>query len=595
MRTQQQRTKRRLIATAMAVALFGATSVQAEVRALVGHFAPFADSLSGTSVSIRVNGATALENVVFGQFTEYLSLGDAGMYTLEVVPTGSTEAAISAEVMLPDGDYTVLAAGDGVNQPLSLLALSDEPTAGDQVNLRVVHAAPFAATAEATSVSIRDQNNEVVGGLASVPFGANSGFLVVPPGRYDLKVASPDGTTDFIDARPVDLPAGAVVTVVATGGANGFPLGLTAIADGAAPSNPLALFEIGPVQIAIAHLAPFAADLDGTAVNVLVNGGQILSGVRYKDFTDFLTLPAQGAYQVDVVPVGASEPAISGEVALDGNRSYVAAAIGNGLTQPLDLLLVEAPTVQNEGDYALRIVHAAPFAATAEATSVSIRTDGGDVVAGLASVPYGAFSPSLSLPVGTLDVKVATPDGSTNLIDLAPVDLPAGAAATVFAIGDGINQPLGILAVPFGELPLETPVDFSANGHWSVVGQDFNGFSLVPMPGQNRLTGTWYSYAPSGGAQAWFFIDSCQSAAGAEGCAVPGGFDNASSTMSVYATSGGSFNDPTGGAATLTEVGTITIDFGETPCSRAEASFDVEGFGSGSFQIENLTPGAGCQ
>lgn len=593
MRTQQ-RGKHGLIGTAIAIALFGAATARAEVRALVGHFAPFADSLSGTSVSVRVNGATALENVVFGQFTEYLSLGEAGMYTLEVVPTGASEAAISATVMLPDGDYTVLAAGDGVNQPLSLLALLDTPVAGDQVNLRVVHAAPFGDNPEATSVSIRDQNNAVVGGLASVPFGANSDFLQVPPGRYDLKVASPDGSTDFIDARPVDLPAGAVVTVVATGGANGFQLGLTAIADGAAPSNPLALFEIGPVGVAIAHLAPFAAELDGTAVNVLVNGSQILAGVRYKDFTGELTLPAQGAYQVAVVPVGATEPAISAEVALDGNRSYVAAAVGNGLTQPLDLLLVEAPSVQNEGDYALRVVHAAPFAATAEATSVSIRTDGGAIVAGLAEVPFGAFSPSLSLPVGTLDVKVATPNGSTNLIDLAPVDLPAGAAATVFAIGDGINQPLGILAVPFGELPLETPVDFATNGHWTVTGQPFTGFSLVPLPAQNRLTGTWYSYAVSGGAQAWFFVDSCQTAAGAEGCTVAGGFDNRTSTLAVYSTSGGAFGGAAADSASLSKIGTLTLDFGDTPCSRAEASYDLEGFGTGSFTIENLTPSAAC-
>jgi hypothetical protein len=263
------------------------------------------------------------------------------------------------------------------------------------------------------------------------------------------------------------------------------------------------------------------------------------------------------------------------------------------LTQPLGLLLVEAPGVQNEGEYALRVVHAAPFAATAEATSVSIRTDGGDVVAGLEAVPYGAFSPTLSLPVGTLDVKVATPNGATNLIDLAPLDLPAGAAAAVFAIGDGINQPLGILAVPFGELPLETPVDFASNGHWSVTGQPFTGFSLVPLPRENRLTGTWYSYATSGGSQAWFFVDSCQTAPGAGGCATPGGFDNRSSTLAVYSTSGGSFSGAT--EASLNQIGTIALDFGDTPCSRAEANYDIEGFGSGSFQIENLTPSAACQ
>lgn len=578
---------------AVAALLLAAPMAQAEVRAVVGHFAPFAEDLQGTSVSVRVNGVTALENVVFGQFTEYLNLGEAGMYALEVVPTGASEAAISVQLMLADGDYTVLAAGDGVNQPLGLIALSDEPAAGEGINLRVVHAAPFADSAEATSVSIRDQDNAVVGGLSAVPFGADSGFLQVPAGRYDLKVASPDGSSDFIDARPVELPAGAVVTVVATGGANGFPLGLTAIAEGAAPSNPLALFEIGQAEVTVAHLAPFAATLADTAVNVRINGAEVLSGVEFKDFAGPLSVP-QGAYQVEVFPVGSTSAAIAGEIGLDGNTSYVAAAVGNGLTQDLGLLLVETPSVANDGDYALRVVHAAPFAATAEATSVSIRSDGGAVIAGLQSVPFGAFSPALSLPVGTLDVKVATPNGATNLIDPAPVDLPGGARATVFAIGDGINQPLGILAVPFGELPLERPVDLASNGHWSVLGQPFTGMSLVPLPAENRLTGTWYAYAPSGGAQAWFFVDSCQSDAGAEGCAVPGGFDNRSSTLAVYATSGGAFNDPLAGTATLQQVGTITLDFGDNPCFEADASYQIEGFGSGSFQIENLTPSAGC-
>ncbi len=570
---------------------FSATAL-AEVRATVGHFAPFADSLAGTSVSIRVNGAEALSDVRYGQFTEYLTLGEAGTYLLEVVPTGTMTAAISAEVTLPDGDYTVLASGDGTNQPLGLIALSDDNSApaDGNIKLRVVHAAPFAA-GDGTAVSVRDQNNAVVGGLASVPFGAFSDYLEVPAGRYDLKVASPDGSADFIDARPVRLDSGAIVTVVAQGGANGFPLGLSAIAPGAAPTNPLALFEIGPVNVTVAHLAPFAPVIADTAVNVLVNGTQILSGVTYKQFTDPLPLPAQGAYQIDVVPVGATEPAISGELQLDGNRGYVAAAVGNGLTQPLDLLATEVPAIDG-GDYALRVVHAAPFAATAAATAVSIRTDGGAVVAGLSEVPYGAFSPALSLPVGALDLKVATPNGSTNLIDLPEVELPAGVQATVFAIGDGINQPLGILALPVGELPLETPVDFSSNGHWNIVDQIFEGLSLIPRPEENRLVGTWYSYATAGGDQRWFVVDTCQSAPGDSSCANPGGFDNRTAEMAVYSTSGGTFGG--GNMPMLTRVGLLTLDFGDTPCTDAQASYEIDGIGSGTFAITNLMPSAAC-
>lgn len=583
---------RLLSAALMCTGMALSPAALAEVRATVGHFAPFADSLQGTSVTIRVNGADALTDVRYGQFTEYLPLGEAGTYILEVVPTGSMDAAISAEVTLPDGDYTVLASGDGVNQALGLIALGDDNSApaDGNIKLRVVHAAPFAA-GDGTAVSIRDQNNAVVGGLASVPFGISSDFLEVPAGRYDLKVASPDGSTDFIDARPIDLPAGTIVTVVAQGGANSFPLGLSGIAVGAAPTNELALFEIGPVDVTIAHLAPFSPVIADTAVNVLVNGAEVLSGVSYKQFSDPLPLPAQGAYQVDVVPVGSSDPAISVELQVDGNRSYVAAAVGNGLTQPLDILVTEVPAIDG-GDYALRVVHAAPFGATDAETAVSIRTDGGAVVAGLAEVPYGAFSPSLSLPLGALDLKVASPNGATNLIDLPEVELPAGVRATVYAIGDGINQPLGILALPVGELPLETPVDFATNGHWSIVGQLSEGLSLIPRPEENRLTGTWYSYAASGGNQRWFFVDTCQSEAGADGCAVPGAFDNQTAVMSVYTTEGGVF----GGAVEpmLSRVGELTIDFGADPCVSGDASYDIEGIGTGTFQIANLLPSPGC-
>ncbi len=214
------------------------SSVQAQVRAVVGHFASFADSVEGTSVSINVNGATALEGVVFGQFTDYLELGAAGSYTVEIFPTGSTTAAITLTADLADGDYTLLAAGDGANQDLTLLALVDDNTApaAGNIKLRVVHAAPFADTLEGTNVSIRTAGGDVIGGLSEVPFGVASGYLELPANTYDVKVASPDGNTNFIDPLPVELAAGGIVTVVAAGGSN-LPLSIFALPVGELPTR----------------------------------------------------------------------------------------------------------------------------------------------------------------------------------------------------------------------------------------------------------------------------------------------------------------------------------------------------------------------
>lgn len=568
--------------------------VWANARVTVGHFAPFAPALQDTAVNVRVNGQVALQNVVFGQFTEYLTLGPAGSYTVEVLPAGTSTVAISATLELSNNtDYTVLAVGDGANQPLSLLPLVDDnaaPAAG-QVKVRVVHAAPFANTLAATEVSIRDNTNAVVGGLQRVPFKGASGYLSLPAATYDLKVSTPDGSTTLIDPKPAALPAGGILTLVATGGANGYPTGITAIAAGAAPSNPLPTFAIGPVKVRVAHFAPFAATLDGTAVRVTVNGADVLNNFRFRQFTPELNL-SQGSYEIQVFPQGSTQAAISGTVELEGNRSYTLAAVGNGSLQPLALQRFEdRVTAPPSGSYALRVAHTAPFASTPEATGVSIRTDGGEVIAGLQNVPYGASSDYLELPVGELDIKVATPDGATNLIDLAPLQLPAGAIVTAYAVGDGINQPLGIVAVPVGDVPLEAAVDFSADGVWFNPSLNGQGWSFYAIPAQNRLIGTWFTYAADGsGRHLWYTLDSCRSAPGASSCAEPGSFDNREATLSVYESQGGLFGVPA--PVVTNDVGSLTVRF--ISCTEAELSYRIGTLSSPVIAITNLVPRPGC-
>ncbi len=217
-------------------------------RVNVGHLAPFSADDAATAVSINVNGDEILTGVQFDQFSGYAPL-DPGTALLEVfAPPATPPAAIMATVnLVGTTDYTVLALGDGVNQPLSLLPLVDDntpPTLGS-VRIRIVHAAPFAMDLAATAVSIRLDGEdgavgEIVNGLASVEFGQESGFFELPAGTYDLQVASPDGTTVFIDLAPVELTAGAIVTVFAIGDGANQDLGITAFfSDGTVASLPL--------------------------------------------------------------------------------------------------------------------------------------------------------------------------------------------------------------------------------------------------------------------------------------------------------------------------------------------------------------------
>lgn len=171
----------------------------------VGHFAAFADSVAETAVDIRVNGATVLTDVVFGQISSALSVPTtlpASDYLVEVVAGGST--AISATVSLESGESQFFAAtGDGVNQPLALLPLVNETTSvEDAAKFRLAHLAPFAADLGMTAVDIC--HNEGTPVLENVAFGdVTTPYLQLPAGDYNL-VVSVAGT----DCAPVfNIPA----------------------------------------------------------------------------------------------------------------------------------------------------------------------------------------------------------------------------------------------------------------------------------------------------------------------------------------------------------------------------------------------------
>ncbi len=345
---------------------------------------------------------------------------------------------------------------------------------------------------------------------------------------------------------------------------------------------------IAQPRVVVGHFAPFAADLADTAVDVRVNGQVALQGVRYGAFTGYLPLTA-GATKLEVLLAGTQTVAITADVVLADNTDYTVLATGGANGQPLALqALLDDNTAPAAGNLKLRVIHAAPFASSADATAVSIRTDAGAVVGGLATVPFFTSSGYLEIPAGNYDLKVSTPDGLRNLIDLAPVDLPAGAVLSVLATGDGVNQPLGFTALPLGALATELAVDSSVSGHWYTPEFNGQGFAFTPKPNENRLLGSWYSWGENG-SQVWFALDSAGPLSGAA-AAANGGFDNQSAVFTLYRSTGGAFISS---QPVATEpAGTLTIEFAD--CNNAIASFAFIGGASGELPLTNLTPSGVC-
>ncbi|MCQ4166375.1 DUF4397 domain-containing protein [Tahibacter harae] len=357
----------------------------------------------------------------------------------------------------------------------------------------------------------------------------------------------------------------------------------------AAAMGIVALDAAAATRVRVAHFAPFASQLDATAVDIAVNGTTVLRGVKFGQFSEYLPLAGgAGTYDVKIFPQGSTTPAISANVRVD-DGDYTVAAIGNGAAQPLELqALVDDNSAPPAGSLKLRVLHAAPFAADSEATRVSVRTDAGDIVGGLSSVPYKVSSTYLTLPAATYNLKVSTPDGVQTLIDAAPVTLPAGAVITVAAVGDGRNQPLGFVAVPVGALPTETPVDRNLSGHWFNPETPGQGITFFPVPAFDNIVGTWYTYDTAGN-QVWYGLDA-SATPGQTTVDRPGTFDGREATFAVYRTSGGRFNDPR--PIQLTPAGSLVVTFAN--CKQATARYR-NGNTDVTFPLTNLAPGGNCQ
>lgn len=347
-------------------------------------------------------------------------------------------------------------------------------------------------------------------------------------------------------------------------------------------------FALADARVSIAHFAPFAEDIADTSVSVVINDELVRENVTFKMFTPYIDLPA-GEYKVDIVPTGTDTVAITETFMLEDGKDYTVFAAGNITLQPLELFaLVDDNSMPAMGEVKVRVVHSAPFGATPESTEVSIRTAGGDLVAGLTGVAYGVSSGYLELPEGTYDLKVASNNGQTNYIDPLPVELPSGTIATLFAVGDIITQDLSIVATPIAELPLRDVVDDSTNGSYMLDGMDGQGFWFTPIPAQNRVVGSWYTYNADGSAT-WFTFDSCNGDGVVIGdCPTPGEFDGIGAMTTLYQSTG------------MTDMGDMqmtapvgTIEFNVVDCSLIEAVVSV-GETVTDYDGIRLTTSASC-
>jgi hypothetical protein len=386
----------------------------------------------------------------------------------------------------------------------------ETPALSARVNL--IHAAPFAAGAGADVTITATSGGKTVVLARNFAFGAQSGYLNLPAGTYEVKIFVDSAMEDPLDpastpAFTASLPlvAGKDYTVIATGGGNGYPLNALVLDDTfTAPTGTNGL-------VRVVHAAPFNSDRAATAVQIReATIGLLSNTLVFEEFRPFLSLPA-GTYSLQVETATTPPAPIVGPLPLTIAAGSVTTLVAVGGANAQAPAVVVTPFIARTATE-VRVVHAAPFAAgpaTASALISPLLSESGAVP--LPNVAYKDATPYLAVPAGGYNVKVfagATPTG-TPVID-NDLFIPDGAKLTVVVIGTNTTAyplRLAILndqklnadrgsanvrifhAAPFGPTAEQTGVD--------LVAQD--GSPLTP-PLTNLLYGndTGYISLPSG-------------------------------------------------------------------------------------------------
>lgn len=324
---------------------------------------------------------------------------------------------------------------------IAVFGFADKAYAADEAadanpTINIAHFAPFASEVVSTSVSVNVVGVGPV--LTDFQFGdIETGITSLPSGTYTIEVV-PTGTVTPAITGTVTISDDTFYTVAAIGDGTNQPLKLKAFVDD--QSMPTA----GTSRVRIAHLAPFANTLEGTAVDLCAAADTPLeTDFRYEE--DITVELNAGIYSDVFIAATGNDCSEASKLlsvptfaAREGATSSVY-AIGDTSNQPLQI-------AQTGLKARVAVVHMAPFAGDVAGTSVSVELNGSEIVSDFV---FGERWPDETLSyadvaVGDYAVEVI-PTGATQAAISGTAVVSGFVDYTFAAIGTGSLQPLELI------------------------------------------------------------------------------------------------------------------------------------------------------
>lgn len=318
-----------------------------QVRVQVVHASPDAPPVD---VYVTAPAASLAGALPLGSFAFQQTLGPVevagGSYRIRVTPAGSDTVVFdSGTVALPAGaDLLVAAVTSTVagDSPISLL-VNDGATQSEILDtalggaaIRVAHLSP-----DAPAVDVVVNDDFVSPLFTGAAYPGVTGYVLVPPDTYNVKVVDSPGQNLTVINADLDLASGIFYTAAAV--------------NVLASIEPLVLEDdrrsiATEARVRIVHASPTAGNVDiyVTAPGVDVSTGTVaptLGNAPFKANSGYVAL-AEGAYDVTVTPAG--NPAVAAiEASLDlvnGDIYTVFARDAAGGGVPLGLVVVDETT-----------------------------------------------------------------------------------------------------------------------------------------------------------------------------------------------------------------------------------------------------------
>ena len=184
-------------------------------------------------------------------------------------------------------------------------------------------------------------------------------------------------------------------------------------------------------RLRLVHVSP-----DAPALDILVNGTLVIENLPYREYTEYLRVPA-GGYGIQLNAVATSEALLHSSPALVAGRDYTALAVGyvGGKAPRLHLKVVEDDnSPPASGAAKLRFLHAAPAEKDLDLyLTTPFETLEGKSPA-VSGAPFEALSGYLTLPAGAYQARATASNTKYALADSRRLTFGNQAIRTLVAV-----------------------------------------------------------------------------------------------------------------------------------------------------------------